>query len=244
MMAVRTTSKLSPMTDAKIIAFASPKGGVGKSTVCLVMGAALAYRGYPAHIVDLDQNRKIDGWNRKHHPSIPNLTIEALSEARFMERIGQLYHSYKGFVLLDLAGSLEAVPLHAATLAEVTITPSGLDAGEIEEAFKLAHHITALGAKVGKPICHRLLINRVPTLLTAGYQKAILDHDIPESGMAHFETILHARSAYPETHSTGQPPHFADRQREPIRKAVEELDALTDELLRLVLPVAELEIAA
>lgn len=219
-----------------IITFASPKGGVGKSTICLVMGAALAARGYPVHILDLDLNRVLAGWDRAHAPAFPNLTIEAVPEASFAARIEALYPTFRGFILIDVAGSMDTTAIYAATLASLAITPTGLDVNEITEAFKLYRAISDLGSRVGKPIEHRLLINRVPPLLTASFQKSILDNDVPNSGMARFQTLLHFRSAYPETFSTGEPPHFANQAREPVRKAVEELDALIDEVLALVLP--------
>ena len=231
------------MEQAHIIAFASPKGGVGKSTLCLVMAGALAARGYPVHILDLDQNRVLAQWARNHTPAITNLTVEAVPESTFMERLKELYGTYQGFLLIDVAGSMDTTVLYAATVASLAITPTGLDVNEITEAFKLYRSIADLGAKVGKTIQHRLLVNRVPTLLMAAYQKAILDHELPRSGMARFSTILHARTAYPETFSTGEPPHFANQSREPIRKAVEELDALVDEVLALLQP-AELKAAA
>lgn len=232
-----------PLDQAHIIAFASPKGGVGKSTLCLVIAGALVARGYPVHVLDLDQNRVLAQWARVHRDPVPGLTIEAVPEASFMQRIQELYGSFKGFVLIDVAGSMDTTVIYAATVASLAITPTGLDVNEITEAFKLYRSISELGARVGKGIQHRLLINRVPSLLMASYQKAILDNDIPASGMARLETMLHARSAYPETFSTGQPPHFAARSREPVRKAVEELDALVDEMLSLVLPT-ELKAAA
>lgn len=225
-----------PMDQAHIIAFASPKGGVGKSTMCLVIAGALAARGYPVHVLDLDQNRVLAQWSRMHNPRFANLTIEAVPETTFMDRLQALYGTHKGFLLIDVAGSMDTTILYAATVASLAITPAGLDVNEITEAFKLYKSISDLGARVGKPIQHRLLINRVPSLLMASYQKAILDLEIPRSGMKRFETMMHARSAYPETFSTGEPPHFAARSREPIRKAVDELDALVDEMLTLVVP--------
>lgn len=237
------TSPLTPFDHANIIAFASPKGGVGKSTLCLVIGAALASRGYPVHILDLDQNRVLHQWARTHSPSSPNLTIEAVPEANFMEVIQRMYSSYRGFLLVDVAGSMDTTVLYAATVAALAITPTGLDVNEVTEAFKLYKSIQDLGARVGKPIQHRLLVNRVPSLLMASYQKAILDISIPQSGMQRFDSILHARPAYPETFSTGEPPHFANQSREPIRKAVQELDGLVNEMLSLVLP-SQLKAAA
>ena len=47
-----------------IITFASPKGGVGKSTTCLAIAAALASRGEPVLILDLDQTNTLIRWYR------------------------------------------------------------------------------------------------------------------------------------------------------------------------------------
>lgn len=58
-----------------------------------------------------------------------------------------------------------------------------------------------------------------------------------------FETVIHGRAAYAELFLTGQTPHTADKSREPVIKAVAQLDAFTDEVLE-ILDVAELEAAA
>ena len=48
-----------------IVAFASSKGGVGKSTICAAVGAWLASRGEDVLILDLDHNRTVDRWGRE-----------------------------------------------------------------------------------------------------------------------------------------------------------------------------------
>jgi chromosome partitioning protein len=45
-----------------IIACASSKGGVGKSTTCACLAGAFAHLGEMVHIVDLDQNRTVSRW--------------------------------------------------------------------------------------------------------------------------------------------------------------------------------------
>src|SRR4051812_45526968 len=45
-----------------IIAFASPKGGAGKSTTCLSIAGALAANGQPVHIIDCDPSETLYRW--------------------------------------------------------------------------------------------------------------------------------------------------------------------------------------
>jgi len=72
------------------------------------------------------------------------------------------------------------------------------------------------------------LINEVAALLPS-YQIHTLNQ-IANSPLRRFETLVHVRAAYPESFLTGLPPHFADRSRPTISKAVEEIDALLEEV--------------
>ena len=64
-----------------IIAFASSKGGVGKSTACAAIGARLAQRGEVVLILDLDQNRTLERWGRK--AKVAGLLVTALDRDTF-----------------------------------------------------------------------------------------------------------------------------------------------------------------
>ena len=64
-----------------IIAFASSKGGVGKSTTCAAVGARLAQRGEDVLILDLDQNRTVERWGRK--ANLKGLTVRAIDRDTF-----------------------------------------------------------------------------------------------------------------------------------------------------------------
>jgi chromosome partitioning protein len=218
-----------PAARAKIIAFASPKGGVGKSTTCACLAASLVKRGYPVTILDLDQNRTLEEWARRFPAELRSMTIRGIGEGDLIDTIQQLYHTATGYILIDVAGAFHKTTIAAATLADLTITPARLSAPDVIEAVKLNREIRQLGAKIGKPITHRLLLNGVSPIWPT-YQRAALI-DVERSGIPRFETIIHERAPYGELFLTGQPPHFADRNREPIIKAVAQMDALTDEVL-------------
>ncbi|MBJ7532545.1 ParA family protein, partial [Rhodomicrobium vannielii ATCC 17100] len=59
-----------------IIAFASSKGGVGKSTICAAIAARLAQGGAKVIVLDLDHNRTLERWGRK--TKIPTLAVLAI----------------------------------------------------------------------------------------------------------------------------------------------------------------------
>lgn len=224
---MNTTQPL--LSGPYIIAFASPKGGVGKSTTCACLAGSLAARGYDVTILDLDQNRTCKQWADRFPDQHGNIKVEAVEEGAFIERVKAVYAQTHGFVLIDVAGALSDATIAAATIAHMTISPAKLSAPDIIEAVKLNREITKLAAKVGKPINHRLLLNEVSPIWPT-YQRAALS-DVHRSGIPAFETVIHERAPYAELFFTGQTPHFADRSRETIIKAVAQLDALTDEIL-------------
>lgn len=211
-----------------IITFASPKGGVGKSTSCVALAGALAARGYPVHIMDLDQTCTLWSWYTQLQPNIANLTVESVAEAGFGPRLKALYHERQGFILIDAAGALTDAMVQAATIAHLTITPAKLSKPDIDQATKLHHQILQVAADVGKGITHRILINEAAALLPS-YQQFALDQ-IKDGPLKRFDTLMHVRAPYAEALLTGQPPHFADKSRPPVQKAVAEIDALLAEV--------------
>lgn len=219
-------------TPPVIIAFASPKGGVGKSTTCACLAGALSSRGHQVLVLDLDKNRTLHDWAMRFPTQIRNIKVEHVEEGAFFERVRHLYATFSGIILIDVAGMLANTTIVAATLATLTITPAKLSAPDIIEAVKLNREVRLLGQKVGKSINHRLLLNEVSPLWPT-YQRAALK-DVERSGLMAFETIIHERAPYAEVFLTGQPPHFSDRTREPVIKAIAQLDALTDEILAAV----------
>lgn len=218
----------TPETRSRIIAFASPKGGVGKSTTCACIAGALAARGHKVTILDLDLNRTLEQWSLRFPGVVPNLTVMGLEEAALIPTVKSIYYN-DGFVLIDVAGSFSTATIAAATIADLTISPAKLSAPDIIEARKLNRNIRELGLKINKPINHRLLLNEVSPLWPT-YQRAALA-DAQRAGIPLFETILNQRAPFAEMFLTGQPPHFADKTREPIIKAVAQLDALMDEVM-------------
>jgi chromosome partitioning protein len=58
------------------IVFASPKGGVGKSTSAVLLATELAVRGVDVTIIDADPNRPVSRWAKRPNKP-PSLTVVA-----------------------------------------------------------------------------------------------------------------------------------------------------------------------
>ena len=213
------------------IAFASPKGGVGKSTSCLCVAGALAKQGHTVHVVDFDQTQTLYRWYTSNDiaNTIPNIKVERGPIENLKDYLHHMLALEADYVLIDLAGTFTDYMLHLAVFADMTITPAKLSEPDILEAAKLDQQLKSLAARIGKPIAHRILINEVPPLILAGYQRHALDQ-LDHSQLSRFATLIHYRAAYPEAFLTGLPPHYADASRATVAKAVEEIDHVVGEI--------------
>ena len=223
------------MTDHQrptVIAFTSPKGGVGKSTTCACLAGALAARGHRIHILDTDANRTLADWALDFPQDLAGVTVEAIPEGTdLLAHLRLLCSGLDGFIFVDVAGAWETYALAAASVADLVITPAKLNVPDLKMAAKSKALIDHLAAQLGRPVLHRVLINEVSPLVSSHYQRGAFK-SLANAPFTAFETLIIHRAPLAEIFSTGQTPHFADQTRESVQKAVVQLDALTDEVLR------------
>ncbi|WP_414463406.1 division plane positioning ATPase MipZ [Hyphomicrobium sp. DY-1] len=221
---------MTDTTPPTIIAFASPKGGAGKSTTCLAIAGALLSKGYSVHIIDFDQSQTLWRWyTEKAAPTATtNLTVQLPPKENLSDFAKGLWSHPADFVLIDLAGQLTREMLHLAVFATLTITPVQLSEPDIVEANRIHDQLLDIQTRVHKPIIHRLLVNNVQPLRGA-FENALLD-ELIQAQLPRFNRLIFHRAAYKEIFGTGLPPHFADQTRPAITKAVDELDALFAEI--------------
>jgi len=105
------------------IVFASPKGGVGKSTSAVVLASELARKGAAVTIIDADPNRPVSRWAQR--PGCPeNLTVLAdVSEETVIDAI-EAAAVRTPFVLVDLEGTASMTVAYAISRADLVVIPT------------------------------------------------------------------------------------------------------------------------
>lgn len=221
---------MNTSTPPTIITFASPKGGAGKSTNCLNIAGALAAKGHSVHIIDYDGSQTLWRWYsaNKDTQDIHNITVEKGPTEITKDVFYAIWHAPVDYVLIDLAGQLNDTLIRLAVFAALTITPIKLSEPDIAEANKLLGRFRHIQKTVRKKIIHRLLVNDAGNIFAA-FERDLLEQ-LRNATLSRFDTIVSRRAAYGESFVTGLPPHFADRKRGPVQKAVDEIDALVAEI--------------
>jgi chromosome partitioning protein len=114
----------------KIIATASTKGGVGKSTLAACLGAQAAREGHRVYLVDLDpQQSTAAWWRRAGCPDNPMLVTGVDTVSRAAELIKQK-GAERDYFIIDTPGSMMPVIADAVMMADaiaVIVQPSAKD---------------------------------------------------------------------------------------------------------------------
>ena len=190
-----------------IIAFASSKGGVGKSTICAAIAARLAQRGEEVLVLDLDQNRTVERWGRK--AKITGLTVRAIDRDSFTTVIRQAAASGSvDHILIDLAGAREAMVLKAIARADLVVIPAQASEPDLREALVVVSDIKDVAEEKGAPIPYRLLLTKMTPLRTRVTDFAY--QELARHGLPMFRTVMVERVAYKEMFLTGVPPTVSE----------------------------------
>lgn len=208
-----------------IIALASSKGGVGKSTITGCLAGVWAADGNTVHIVDLDNNRTVSRWFADETRRPKTISVSAPEPTALTEHLAELAATIRpDLILIDVAGTYERALTVAVARAHLTVIPAAPTEADIYEASRVARHITSVFQAFGREPLFRLLLNRVQPLSSGAQLYATLE--IVRLRLPRLKTRILQRAAYEEVGLSGQPPHFADRKRATVAKAVEELDAV------------------
>jgi chromosome partitioning protein len=206
-----------------IISFASSKGGVGKSTSCAALGAALALDGEKVLILDLDQNRTLARWSKK--VDIDGLEIIAVERDRFTAIFRNAVSAGKyDAILIDLAGAREATVLKAIARSDLVIIPAQASEPDLREALVVVSDIRDVEEEKEGSIPYRLLLTKIYPLRTRVTDFAY--DELARHGLPTFRTALVERAAYREMFLNGVPPSKS----QPGKGAGEEIDKLLAEI--------------
>ena len=189
-----------------IITFASSKGGVGKSTACACIAAALAMRGEEVLVLDLDQNRTLATWAktaRAANTAFAQLTIIAPDAAEFTQVLREKQGAF-AHILIDLPGTREITLMKALARSNLVVIPAQPSQPDLKEACVIVGDLRDIAETQGRSIPYRLLLTKVFPLRTR-----VTDHifgEITRLGLRRFQTCLVERSSYKELFLHGQSP--------------------------------------
>jgi chromosome partitioning protein len=206
-----------------ILTFASSKGGVGKSTTCAAVGAALALEGSRVLIIDLDQNRTLARWSKRG--PLAGLTVTAVDPAQFGKFFRESENS-GGYdhICIDLPGTREVTLFKALARSDLVIIPAQASEPDLREALVVVGDVKDVGETTGRQIPYRLLLTKIYPLRTRVTDFAY--NELARLGLPLFRTALVERAAYREMFLNGQPPTLT----EPEKGAGAEVTALIAEI--------------
>ncbi|MDE1994981.1 MAG: ParA family protein [Rhizobiaceae bacterium] len=177
-----------------IIAFAHTKGGVGKSTLCLLIASELARSGANVLIVDADQKQQscIQWVNRcRQAGSLPE-TLHAVEVAKTEELKSALKRTDADVILIDVQGSMNDLLIAAIVASDLTLVPTKANVIEMVETVKLFEWAEANLKRA--PL--RLVLNRVDGIdtNTTAFQDAV--RMIRDNKLPTLPTFVRARKVY------------------------------------------------
>src|SRR5271170_2742372 len=176
------------------IVFASPKGGVGKSTAAVLLATELAYHGGSVTMIDADPNRPLTQWaNRPGRPE--KLTVIAVaSEDSIIDTIERAALETT-FVIVDLEGTASMMVGYAMSRADLVIIPtqgSHLDATEAVKAVKL---VKSQEKAFKRKIPFAILFTRTSPALRPRTLQSV-ESEFAENETPMFGVQIHEREAY------------------------------------------------
>lgn len=176
------------------IVFASPKGGVGKSTAAVLLATELATHGGSVTMIDADPNRPLTRWSDL--PGKPrNLSVIATtSEESIIDTIEQAA-TQTSFVIVDLEGTASMMVGYAMSRADFVVIPaqgSHLDATEAVKAVKL---VRAQEKAFMRKIPFAILFTRTSAAIRPRTLQSI-ENEFAGNDVPMFGNQIHEREAY------------------------------------------------
>lgn len=221
-----------------IITVASSKGGVGKSTTTAALAGALAYHGRRVHVIDLDSNQTVARWLGGQSYS-PRLSVSVADPQDLTAHLAEVAAKLRPDVtIIDIAGTYERALTVAVARANLTIIPAAPSEADVFEGARVARHIRSVFQAFGREPLYRIVLTRVQPLASHAQLHACAE--VERLKVPAFETMIMHRAAYVEIGLSGLAPHYMDRRRTTVVKAVEELDRLVDEIDGLVMPASRM----
>ena len=183
------------------IAFASSKGGAGKSTSAVLLATELASRGASVTIIDADPNQPVSRWSRKPGRPEKLTVISDVTEETLIDAIDGAARK-TAFVIVDLEGTASLMVAQAMSRADLVIIPTKGSELDAIEAIKVIKFIARQERVYNKPIPYAVLFTQTNPAVRPRTLKS-LESDMMQQGIPLFGTALNERDAFRAIFSFG-----------------------------------------
>lgn len=218
---------------AAVVSVASAKGGCGKTTLAILVGAELALMGYKVQILDADINQHGVHFSARQTElgtAIPGLTIAGgITEDNILGRIREAETDGADAIIVDLPGGTSVLSLMSMQRSNLVLIPSRVSTLDARDANRTIAQVDRAQELVRSPIPRTLVWTGVP----AGFETRAAKHvreAVEGQGVPCLTAALIERMAFREMHITGEVP----RQRDPESPAAENVTAVTRAILNIL----------
>ena len=184
-----------------VFVIASSKGGVGKSTLALVLSQVLAHEGADTCLIDADPNNALGSWHRATNKLPENFSlVEETDDERVIDAIDAASDNHQ-FVVVDLEGSSNTTVSYAIGRADLVIIPFTGGRLDALEAVKVDRLVTVQEKNFRRKI-PRVCIHSKTGYIKPRTVKEVCAQ-IKETGLPVLEAELWERDAYRALFSYG-----------------------------------------
>lgn len=212
-----------------IITLANTKGGVGKSTICVNLAAAIAGTGRSVGVIDTDPQKSSVSWGQIREMLDVEPRIEVIHVSGSITDTIKAMRVRHDVVLIDTAGFDDDISIGPALVnSDVVICPFAPKHYDLEVKARLYnHHLFASAEEIcGKKLRIYALLNRCPT---NAKDKRADDafQELKDEGFDMLKSRLGNREAFGDATQTGN-----GVTEDEAPKAAEEINALMEEVLQ------------
>lgn len=186
------------------ISIASDKGGPGKTTLAILLGAEFALDGYKVCIIDSDVNQQAVSFGEK--TTIPGLSVMGDVDEDSILAALRKAEAEAEIVIIDLPGGSSALALKAFHRSHFVLVPAQASMPDVKAAMKTIKQIDDAQELARTPIARALVWTRMMPGFESIPVRKVREAVEQGSDVRIFKSALMERAAYRDIHISGTVP--------------------------------------